>query len=452
MSARLLRVLLPTAALLWGAGCRPKAKRGAASSPSDPAAALLADAGLSVFDQSSAAYSAPFPSLSAKELSRHNRGDTLFDAKFVSPPAPAYQGLGPLYNNNACAGCHLKDGRGEPKLDAAGVSQLLVFVSMPDGEPAEPGGPVPVPGIGLQLRDHAVAGAQPEATLTLTWSEEAHTYGDGTAYSLRRPHLEVKLKDGSPLPEGTLISLRQPPAVYGLGLLEAVSDETIVALETVPGKVAGHANRVWSQTQNAVVVGRFGWKAVKATLRDQTAKAFAIDMGLTNEPFPADDGGAAEISQDQLDLVEFYLRTLAVPARRDVDDPEVRRGEELFMTIGCSGCHMPTLVTGDHPVAALAHQTIHPYTDLLLHDMGDGLADNRPEFTATGSEWRTRALWGIGLTQTVHPGATYLHDGRARTLEEAILWHGGQAAAYREAFRHLPAADRAALVRFLKSL
>ena len=419
--------------------------------------ALLAGGDATVFDESSSAFRAPLPGLTAAELEKHLAGDAFFESKFVTAPAPVHAGLGPYFNNNECEACHTKDGRGSPTLAAGGLgSQMLVIISQESGVVVDPGGPKAVPDLGLQVRDQAVVGAEPAAKLELVWTEEAGTYGDGTPYSLRRPQVTVTLANGKALADDVLMSVRQPTAVFGLGLLEAVDDATLDALAASPDKVAGHVNTVWSRSTNAVASGRFGRKAGKATLREQAAKALALDMGVTNELFPDGDGnakGAAlEASADDLDTISFYLKTLAVPARRGVDNKVVQHGEAIFHQIGCNGCHVTEMTTGTSPIPSLAHQAIHPYSDLLLHDMGDGLADGRAEFEASGSEWRTATLWGIGLTQTVHPYASYLHDGRARTLQEAILWHGGQAAAFREAFKALPADDRDALVKFLDSL
>jgi CxxC motif-containing protein (DUF1111 family) len=417
--------------------------------------ALGGEAG-TVYNATSKAYREPLPVLSEAEMAKHVAGDALFESTFVSAPAVVNPGLGPLYNNTACSRCHLNEGRGSPVVgEGPQGSQMLVFVSMPQGsgEPEVPNGPVPVPGVGLQVLDQAIFGHEPNAAVSIAWTEEAGAFADGTPFSLRRPVPTITLADGSKLPEGASVSLRQPLGVYGLGLLEAVSEADVLALVERTDKVPGRVNHVWSRTTHDVRIGRFGRKATKPTIRDQAGQAFAVDMGLTNPLFPPADGAELELTDEALDQVAYYLQSLAVPARRDADDPEVLRGEQLFRDIGCNGCHVEELTTSEHAVIpALAGQTIHPYTDLLLHDMGEGLADGRPEFEATGSEWRTPALWGVGLAQTVHPYATYLHDGRARSLEEAILWHGGQAAGRRESFRSLPKADRDALVRFLRSL
>ena len=250
-------------------------------------------------------------------------------------------------------------------------------------------------------------------------------------------------------------------------MLEAVPDATILALadETDQNSdgISGKANLVWDVQKNGLSLGRFGWKANQPTLLQQVASAYNDDMGVTTSLLPRENSNGQlqhdgrnddpELSNEILEAVTFYVQTLAVPARRDLDDPIVQRGEELFEVAGCSGCHIPTLRTGVLPdVPAVSNQTIHPYTDLLLHDMGPGLADNRPDFRASGSEWRTPPLWGIGLIKTVNGHTNLLHDGRARGILEAILWHGGEADASREAVQQMSTSERDALIAFLESL
>jgi CxxC motif-containing protein (DUF1111 family) len=425
-----------------GAGC------GDAASADRP----LAGGDTTVADRTSNAYGMPAANLDEEELARHLDGDVAFGSMFVTPPAVINPGLGPLFNHVGCEGCHVRDGRGLPQVGSGAASQSLIRVSLPDGVPDAPGGQAPVPGIGLQLQDHAVFGATPEATVAMTWREESGQFADGASYSLRRPELAITLPDGSPPPTGLETSLRQPPPVFGLGLLEAVPEEVVLERadpDDADGDgVSGRPNRVWDPLLGAVRLGRFGHKANAADLPLQVAAAYRNDMGVGNPIFAYDD--ASEIDDATLDDAVFYCRTLGVPAPA----PEVgdAHGERLFDALGCAGCHAPALETGDHEIAALAFQRIAPYTDLLLHDLGDGLADGRPDFAATGREWRTAPLWGIGLVQTVLPGAGYLHDGRARDLAEAILWHGGEAEPSRERFRTASTADREALLDFLGSL
>jgi CxxC motif-containing protein (DUF1111 family) len=419
----------------------------------------LSGGATTVYENSTFAYMLPAPGLTEAEMQLHAAGDTAFEARFVTAPAPVNPGLGPVFNNNSCNGCHIRNGRGMPEIGDTGLrSQMLVRVSLPPsfGEPAHPGGAVPLPGVGTQLGDHAIFGVEPEAEIELRWVEETGQYADGTPFSLRRPTLDILLADGEPLPDAAMTSLRQPPPIFGLGLLEAVPDAALIdkadPQDADGDGISGRPNYVWSVAAQKTVLGRFGHKANQPTILQQTAGAYFDDMGVTSPLLPGPDG-SSEIDWETLRAAEFYSMSLGVPARRNVDDPEVRRGERIFSQIGCADCHTPTLHTGPSEVAVLANQTFHAYTDLLLHDMGPGLADGRPDFEAGGREWRTPPLWGIGLTQKVAPGAGYLHDGRARTFAEAILWHGGEAQPAREAFRtQLSAAERDALIEFLRSL
>jgi CxxC motif-containing protein (DUF1111 family) len=336
---------------------------------------------------------------------------------------------------------------------------MLLRVSVP-GEGAN-GGPRPHPKYGLQIQDQAVPGIEPEAEVSVRWWERTGWYPDGSAYGLREPEWSVA-------EDGMFVSARVAPALVGLGLLEAIPEATILERadehdENDDG-ISGRANRVWSSSGDALVIGRFGWKANQPSLLEQNAAALAGDLGITSSLRPRENsvatpggayvmsGGDPELDDDFLEKLTFYTSTLAVAPRRDPDDPRVLRGERLFEEAGCVSCHVPTLVTGPHEIPALSEQTVHPYTDLLLHDLGPGLADGRPDWEADGREWRTAPLWGIGLIPIVNGHSFFLHDGRARNLTEAILWHGGEAARARDAFVALTREDREAIVAFLRSL
>jgi CxxC motif-containing protein (DUF1111 family) len=304
----------------------------------------------------------------------------------------------------------------------------------------------------------------------IDWITSEVMLADATRVALRRPHLRLEKLAYGPLPNDVQTSLRLAPPVHGLGLLEAVAESTIRAWEDPDDRdqdgISGRANEVWSPLTTRMEIGRFGWKANQAGLLEQDAAALNGDMGLTTELFPEEnctaaqgvcaelpDGGKPEVEDKQLQLLVHYSRFLAVPARRNTEDPDVQAGRALFVESGCANCHRPSMETRPdalHPL--LANQVIWPYTNLLLHDMGPELADHRPDGLATGSEWRTPPLWGIGLTQTVNQRVFFLHDGRARTLEEAILWHGGEAESSRERYRHWPASQRSQILRFLESL
>lgn len=429
----------------------------------------LAGGETTIQNRTSRAFEQPAPNLDAYWLDRHAVGDLAFEAAFVTAPANVNPGLGPLFNGTSCAGCHIKNGRGMPEKGQRVVrlSQLTVEKPAEDSgaspesgsfhalETEAPGENIlPVLGIGTQVQEQGVYGYEPEAVVQLDWQEQQGTYGDGTAYSLRSPQIQLSLWDGTPFPEGVAISNRIPQPVFGAGLLEAVPESEILELADPEDgdrdSISGRPNRVWDVVQQAEALGRFGWKANTPTLLQQSASAYVNDMGVTNPLFP-DTDNTQDINQDILEAAAVYVQTIAVPARTRLDSPQVQQGERLFAA-NCASCHVAELHTGEHEIPALANQTIHAYTDLLLHDMGSELADGRPDFLADGNEWRTPPLWGVGLTQTVLPYSGYLHDGRARTLEEAILWHGGEAATAKESFRTLSAEDRAALIQFLRSL
>ena len=419
-----------------------------------------------VFDATSHAFSTPAPNLSADGLAKHLEGDVEFEAVFVTVPAEVNPGLGPVYNNISCINCHARDGRGRAPTSGEKLTSMLFRVSLPNPSSDGTQGPMPVPGFGTQLNNRAIFGVSPEGTVAIDYTEGEFMTSDGVKVHLRTPSYEIK-DAYQPLPDDVEISPRVAPVVFGLGLLEAVPEATILALADEDDQdgdgISGKANYVWDVQKNGLSLGRFGWKANQPTLIQQVASAYHDDMGITTSLLPRESsdgqpqydgrGDDPELSDEILDVVTFYVQTLAVPARRYLDDPIVQRGEELFESAGCSGCHIPTLETGSlSDVPEVSNQTIHPYTDLLLHDMGPGLADNRPDFLASGSEWRTPPLWGIGLVKVVNGHTNFLHDGRARGLLEAVLWHGGEAEQSRDAVQGMSASDRNALIAFLESL
>lgn len=393
-------------------------------------------------------------------------GNQLFDQAWQPPgTADSAQGLGPLFNTNACGACHINNGRGfAPSGADEAPESMLVRISVSDAE----GRWAPLATYGDQIQDRALTGYEAEARVRLDWETLVGEYGDGEPYELRRPRLKLTELAYGAMPADAAVSVRVASPIIGLGLLEMIPEETLFALadpnDDNGDGISGRVNRVFSPRDSAgEAVGRFGWKANSPNLTSQNAAAAFGDIGLTSPIFPAEHcppgpntdcgNGTEELSADELRAINVYTRRLGVPMQRRSDDPQVRSGFKVFTDLGCHGCHQPTLVTGQDPRAPdLSSQTIHPFTDLLLHDMGEGLADNRPDFLATGREWRTAPLWGIGLTETVGGRAAYLHDGRARTLEEAILWHGGEAKASMEAFRSSTAQTRDDLISFLRSL
>jgi CxxC motif-containing protein (DUF1111 family) len=412
-------------------------------------------------------------------------GNALFRKTWVAAPAStlASDGLGPLYNARGCQDCHLKDGRGHTPADAD-ASRVSMFLRL-----SIPGGPSPEgiadwiatspdPTYGGQLQDLAAPGHPAEGRMDISWSETLITVADSTEVTLRSPtYTFADPAYGPPSPD-LLLSPRVAPPMIGLGLLEAIPAADILALadpeDTNNDGISGRPQIVPSAEFGTPMLGRFGLKAGAPTVREQSAGAFAGDMGLST-PLHTDPWGdcskgqptcidaphgqevgvrdGLEVDGEGLDLVTFYSRNLGVPERRNIDDPQVLKGKEVFYSTGCQSCHTPKHVTNrldGQPEQSF--QLIWPYTDLLLHDMGPGLADNRPEGRATGREWKTAPLWGIGLSPQVSGHTEYLHDGRARSLLEAILWHGGEAQSQRDTVAAMRTEDREALLAFLGSL
>lgn len=416
------------------------------------------------------AFSFHAPGLSREQQLLFFVGNSFFNQNWVTAPSSteARDGLGPLFNARSCAGCHFKDGRGRPPaFDGEAPTGYLVRLKIP--ERTLSGAYLGDPNYGGQFQIAALERIAHEGDLRVTYVEIPGQYADGTPYSLRQPVVTLENLNYGELDPEVTFSARVANQMIGLGLLEAVPEETLLALadpnDADGDGISGRPNWVWDAYNNRRAIGRFGWKANQPHLLQQVASAFNGDIGITTSLLPLQNctavqtdcaaaihGGTPEISDDDLLKVVLYAQTLAVPAQRNADDPRVQRGRELFVQAQCNTCHVETLVTGIHPeVPALSHQTIHAYTDLLLHDMGEGLADNSPDFEATGREWRTPPLWGIGLIETVNGHTYFLHDGRARNLAEAILWHGGEGAAAAEAFRAMSADDRAALLALLES-
>jgi CxxC motif-containing protein (DUF1111 family) len=416
-------------------------------------------------------------------------GNGIFRKNWVSAPSStdASDGLGPLFNSRACQNCHLKDGRGHPPLSADvpdDSGSMLVRLSVPattDEEKAKIAAhsvnSIPDPTYGGQLQNFSIQAFKPEGQLKIAYKEHKVKIVGGESVSLRTPSYSLTGLAYGPISPDIMISPRVAPPMIGLGLLEAVPVEQILG-DADPDDadqdgISGKPNHVWSREHGKVMLGRFGWKAGIPTIAQQAAEAFNGDIGISTTMIPHGSGDCTDKEKDCLDapsgdspkyqnvevgddlfkLVAFYSQNLAVPARRKPDDAQVLKGKELFYRIGCASCHQPKFLTGE--VAGqphLSHQLIYPYTDMLLHDMGEGLADNRPEGEASGNEWRTPPLWGVGLTKIVSGHTLFLHDGRARNLTEAILWHGGEAQASRDAFTRLSKADRDALVAFVNSL
>ncbi len=431
--------------------------------PADQYDDRLSGGDATVFDATSKAFGNEYGNMSTYDQYIHEAGDLVFSQTFVTAPAPIHSGLGPIFNNTSCASCHHNDGIGLPTAGEA-QSSLLMRISLPGTDAT--GGPVAVPGYGLQVQDKAAFGKVPEAKVSITYKYQTYSFDDGESYELRAPTYALT-NLYTPISGSYLLSPRLAPPMIGLGLLEAIPEKEIVANadpnDANGDGIKGRANYVYDVTTKSVQLGRFGWKANTASILTQVVTALNQDMGLTSKILPVESSfGQSQYDklQDDPELpdtivnsVKFYAQTLAVPARRNTTDPTIKRGEQLFILAKCASCHKQTLTTGVNVAfPALSNQVIHPYTDMLVHNMGVGLADNRPDFKAGGQDWRTAPLWGLGLYETVNNPGYYLHDGRARTLVEAIMWHGGEAAASQSYFSKLPKADRDAMLKFLGSL
>jgi CxxC motif-containing protein (DUF1111 family) len=420
---------------------------------------------------------------------RFKIGNAIFRRFWVAAPSStrSADGLGPLYNARGCQNCHLKDGRGRPPAanwpDEDAVSMFLRISIPPETEEQKAllrshrANVIPDPVYGDQLQNIAIHGLDSEGHMHIEYEDVPVMLAGGETVVLRKPTYSITELAFGPLHPKAMLSPRVAPPMIGLGLLEAIPEQAIRANadpdDANHDGISGRTNEVWSMAHRRVALGRFGWKAGMPTIHDQSASAAAGDIGLSSSlvPKPAGDctpaeikcmnapngnsarSGGYEIGDDLMALVTFYTQNLAVPARRKPEDPEVLHGKALFKSSGCAACHMPSFTTGTvDGQPQLSNQRIWPYTDLLLHDMGEGLADNRPEGEADGREWRTAPLWGIGLTAVVSGHTFLLHDGRARNVEEAILWHGGEAQSARDAYANLTTTERQALLAFVNSL
>jgi CxxC motif-containing protein (DUF1111 family) len=425
---------------------------------------FLAGGSQTSFESGSGAFGEMYSGLNKEEVFLHELGDKAFESIFVSAPAPIHGGLGPIFNAVSCSSCHVADGRGKAPEEGEALQSLLIRLSLP-GSDAH-GGPLDVPGFGGQFQQRAISGTQSEGDAQILYTYIQGTYPDGSNYELRKPQIQLSSTISGEL-STALTSARVAPPVFGLGLLEAIPVSRLLASEDPNDAnndgISGRVNWVWDLEKKKLMVGRFGWKANTPNLLQQSAAAYNQDMGITNYLFPMEssfgqeqyDGldDDTEITDQTLYAVAFYMRSLKAPAPRNWKDPEVIQGKRLFDQFKCVACHTPMQQTDvNMAFVANSNQRFFPYTDLLLHDMGQGLSDQRPDFLASGNEWRTAPLWGIGLTEKVNGHSNFLHDGRARNIEEAILWHDGEAQWSRNLYMQAPIASRNALLRFLKSL
>lgn len=422
-------------------------------------------------------FSFPAANLTDAERTRFVIGNSFFKRNWVEAPSSTKKrdGLGPHFIARSCGGCHTEDGRGAPPEAGEQPVGLLLRLSVP-GVGAH-GGVVPEPTYGDQLDNAAIQRIKPEGMIDITHDAVQGRYADGTSYTLQRPRYTIRDLAYGPLASNVLVSPRVAPQLIGVGLLEAIDASEIEAnakaQAAAPGPIKGVPNRVWDAPSQRMMLGRFGWKANVATIAHQTAGAFNGDIGITSSVFPDEactpaekdclaapsggQNGSPEIDDKTFGDVVFYQAALAPPARRTPDDPQVLQGQKQFHEAQCSMCHRPSYVTARGPNPqyssnALDGQRIFPYTDLLLHDMGDGLADGRPDFGASASQWKTPPLWGIGLIKDVNGHTRLLHDGRADGVMEAILWHGGEAEASHDRVLKMTKSQREALVKFVESL
>jgi CxxC motif-containing protein (DUF1111 family) len=425
---------------------------------------------MTAHDTSRKAFARAAPNLEVRARGEFTMGNAFFNSPWVVAPATAgaRDGLGPLFNARSCDACHNNDGRGLPPLpEERPISLVFQFGA---GAPGSHGEPQPDPRYGANLNPFAIGGVPAEGSVTIEHREQPGQFADGTAFTLLEPHYSFTEMAYGELSEATRFSPRVAPAVFGVGLLEVVPEVQILARQDPDDAngdgISGRVNRVPDQRTGQLVLGRLGWKLNQPDIAHQTAAAFSAEIGMSSTLRPgqncspqqsqcatAPDGGTPEVSEEIFTRIVNYQRMLAVPARRALEDPDTRRGARLFAQLGCEACHRATFTTDAVPDAPwLSKQTFHPFTDLLLHDMGPGLADQRADFAASGSEWRTAPLWGLGLQRTVNGHTRLLHDGRARDISEAILWHGGEAELAKQGFRQLSAAERRTLLAFLNSL
>ncbi len=368
----------------------------------------------------------------------HTDFDTGEHSESGNPRFEEYAGkAGPLFATRSCEACHVHNGPGR-LLETFDEHTSMAFKLYDAGDL----------GRQLQLQEGSARVTDVETrTVTL---------GDGTEVTLSKPNIEVQSDDGSALKHSARLSRK----LIGLGLLEAIDEATLLQRadpdDCDENGISGRALIVTHPETGDPMLGRFGWKAEKISVRHQVLDALEGDMGVGSGMFP-DSEGNVEIDEAAASDLTSYMRLLSVPAQRDVDDSQIIAGEALFKTVGCAQCHVTDVVTGEnHPFAELREQAIKPYTDLLLHDMGEDLADEsgmaNDDSAPGASEWRTPPLWGIGLYATINGNTGLLHDGRAASVLEAVLWHGGEAEATRERFTALSASDRDALLAFVESL
>ncbi|MFZ3564953.1 di-heme oxidoredictase family protein [Tenacibaculum finnmarkense] len=418
------------------------------------------------------AFGRAIPILSDLELSFFGVGNAMFDQAWVSAPATttSRDGLGPIFNARACSSCHLRDGRGKPLLKTGATSEgFLIRLGIGNSETT---GPIGHHTYGGQLQDDSNLGIKKEADIQVNFTFIDGVYADGTKYQLRKPTYSFLNENYGSL-TGVETSPRVGQQMIGLGFIDALSEASL--LENADPNdadndgISGRANYVWNVKKSKLTIGKFGWKSNQPTLDQQIAGAFNGDMGLTTSIFPNENcpdgidcsklsngnnvGENVEVPNKQFSRISLYMAALSVPKRRDFKEKNVLQGKKHFNDLKCVSCHIDNFTTGKNTVLPqIDNIKIKPFSDFLLHDMGADLADNRGDFLANGNEWRTQPLWGLGLIETVNKHTFLLHDGRARNIEEAILWHGGEANTSKEDFKKLSKEKRDQLLAYLNSL
>ncbi len=417
-------------------------------------------------------------------------GKALAHQPWVKAPTitTSRDGLGPLYNARTCLACHVNGGKGAmPRDSKTALFSSLVRLSKTGINKMQGVIPHPIYGDQLQTQSTSLAhqlrhipSAQsmakdvaPETYIYIKWNQKIFTYPDQHQVVLTSPELDLRNLNYGPIGNDTLFSIRVAPSIHGMGLIDLIPQAQINALadefDTDKNGISGRVNHVWDVEKQTSMPGRFGLKANKPTLAMTVAGAFANDLGISNPLFPdqpctqtqikckqaanGNDKNGFELTQQQLDLVVNFNRDLAPVKARNLTDTGIQNGRELFYKSGCQNCHNPKFTTQENKVTAhLSQQTIWPYSDFLLHDLGKGLADNRPDFEANGQEWRTAPLWGVGLGEKVNGSKALLHDGRAQTIEEAILWHDGEAKKSKNMFIQLNKDERNNVINFVNAI
>lgn len=418
--------------------------------------------------KSKMAFSRPIDGMNYDEEDKFILGKSFFRIPWVEAPSAttARDGLGPLFNANTCMHCHPKNGAGVAVDKNGNMNRTyLLRLSHKDSsnkDMLKKNGFEPDSTYGAQLSRNGNYNVPFEAQVLVTYEDINGSYPDGTKYNLRKAHYNITNKNYGEFDKNTIFAPRIGSALIGLGLLERISEANILKFQDINDSdgdgISGKANYAYNPETKKIELGRFTWKASATTVKHQSAGAAHNDMGLSNPLFPKHNCSTKQIKcikeaqkgrfdfdlpQDRLDAIAYYATNLAVPVQRN--PKKYLEGKKIFESINCSACHISTHITTNGV-------KVPAYTDLLLHDMGKKLADGRSEFLANGNEWRTPPMWGIGLYKKVSGEANYLHDGRARSIEEAILWHGGEAKKSKDDFMALDKKSRKKLIEFLNSI